>query len=132
MITTARTLQGATIQQKAKRDDPARAGFRKDVTDGLSLAGKSIPSKYSYGSEGDLLFQTIMAAPDYYPSRCEAEIFRMQSSAITRALSADRKGFQVIDLGAGDGSKTMKLLQKWSRQDFALIYRPTDISPNAL
>ncbi len=45
--------------------------FLEDVIKGLSAKEKYLESKYFYDAKGDVLFQKIMACPEYYPTRCE-------------------------------------------------------------
>ncbi|RYZ19857.1 MAG: L-histidine N(alpha)-methyltransferase, partial [Sphingobacteriales bacterium] len=56
--------------------------FCADVIKGLKSNPKTLPSKYFYDSNGDVLFQRIMQLPEYYLTRCELEIFRDQSNRI--------------------------------------------------
>lgn len=114
------------------RADELVEQFRQDVIAGMQLPHKRIPSRYFYNARGDELFQQIMASPDYYLTRCEAEIFRTQNSAIARALAEGKSNFEVIELGAGDGSKTMRLLKKWHSRKQMPVYRPIDISTHVL
>ncbi|MBU2871415.1 L-histidine N(alpha)-methyltransferase [Colwellia sp. E2M01] len=107
--------------------------FSNDVDAGLSHAQKQLPSKYFYDKTGDALFVKIMALPEYYLTRAEMEIFTMQTSAMISALSLNKnKYFELIELGAGDGSKTKKLLKRLSEQGYQYDYLPIDISENAL
>jgi L-histidine Nalpha-methyltransferase len=109
-----------------------QGAFRRHVIEGLLAAEKRISSAYLYDATGDRIFQSIMASPDYYVSRCEAEIFRTHSSAITRALAEDVEQFELLELGAGDASKTTRLLRKWCSKGARPVYRPADISSNIL
>jgi dimethylhistidine N-methyltransferase len=106
--------------------------FRRDVIKGLSSAEKKIPSKYFYDSTGDQLFQQIMSSPDYYLTRCEAEIFRIHSSSLVRGLANDRSSVELYELGSGDATKTVQVLKKLCSRGHGTTYRPIDISANAL
>jgi uncharacterized SAM-dependent methyltransferase len=37
---------------------------------------KALPSKYFYDDIGSQIFEQIMELPEYYPTRCEAEILK--------------------------------------------------------
>lgn len=105
--------------------------FKNDVDDGLSAKDKSLSSKYFYDATGDALFQKIMHMPEYYLTRAELEIFQRQSRALSEVLASDLSEIDIIELGAGDGSKVIYLLEAlW--QNVSFNYRPVDISANAL
>jgi dimethylhistidine N-methyltransferase len=107
--------------------------FAKDVDDGLSQTEKKMSSKYFYNKKGDALFVEIMNMPEYYLTRSEMEIFSEQTHDIIRALALDKSTyFELIELGAGDGTKTRKLLEVLSAEDYQYDYMPVDISKNAL
>ncbi|MEM1215027.1 MAG: L-histidine N(alpha)-methyltransferase [Bacteroidota bacterium] len=104
--------------------------FASDVKRGLSCHPKQLPSKYFYDAEGDRLFQEIMAMPEYYLTNCEYEIFATQRAEILAAIGT--RPFDLIELGAGDGTKTKLLLDYFLRQQTDFAYRPIDISGNVL
>lgn len=106
--------------------------FKKEVLDGLMSYPKSLPSKYFYDKKGDALFQQIMAMPSYYLTDCEFEILETHTEAIAKHLFNSNPSYDLIELGAGDGKKTKILLQYLvaNKQDF--VYKPIDISKNAI
>jgi L-histidine N-alpha-methyltransferase len=107
--------------------------FKKDVDAGLSAKNKYLPSKYFYDKKGDALFVEIMHLPEYYLTRAELNIFENQTADIIRALKLSPGNyFELIELGAGDGLKTKKLLHMLSLEAFQFDYFPIDISQNAL
>ena len=116
----------------ASQIDSMNETFYQEVKAGLQSRQKKLPSKYFYDATGDQLFQQIMDLPEYYPSRCEREIFLHQTAALAQAIQADQGNFDLIELGAGDGSKTFHLLQFLCRQKYAFSYLPIDISGNIL
>ncbi len=107
--------------------------FKTDVDQGLSSNPKMLPSKYFYDLQGDELFVRIMNLPEYYLTRAEMEIFSEQTAAMVQAfeLKPDHS-FELVELGAGDGSKTKKLLAYLLENGYQFDYIPVDISPNAL
>lgn len=105
--------------------------FARDIGEGLSAARKYISSKYFYDAAGDALFQKIMHLPEYYLTGAELEIFREQSVQILDG-AALRHGVQVIELGAGDGTKTKLLLKQLMKSGLDFTYYPIDISAHAL
>ena len=107
-----------------------RSSFACDVEKGLGTYPKTISSKYFYNAEGDRLFQAIMAMPEYYLTNCEYEIFSEQQADILEAIG--RSPFELIELGAGDGTKTKLLLEHFLGEGVDFVYRPIDISANVL
>jgi len=106
--------------------------FAKEVDQGLSAIQKYIPSKYFYDAEGDRLFEAIMDLPEYYLTRCEYEIFETYSSEISALVDPRRKGFNLIELGAGNGYKTKLLVKAFVEDNQQFHYLPVDISDNIL
>lgn len=105
--------------------------FEKEVLKGLTTYPKKIASKFIYDKRGDELFQQIMAMPEYYLTNCEFAILQQNYDEIC-AVFDDKNGFDLIELGAGDGKKTKILLQKLSQLPSDFTYLPIDISQNAL
>ncbi|WP_026942743.1 L-histidine N(alpha)-methyltransferase [Hellea balneolensis] len=107
--------------------------FLADVAAGLGSSPKFLSSKYFYDKKGDQLFMQIMDLPEYYLTRAEMDIFTSQTGDIVNLLGV-QKGvpFDVIELGAGDGSKTKMLLAELLGERFDFDYVPVDISANVL
>jgi L-histidine N-alpha-methyltransferase len=105
--------------------------FEKEVYEGLVAFPKYLSSKWFYDKKGDKLFQDIMAMSEYYLTDCEYNILDTHTSAIADQFNSD-KGFDLIELGAGDGKKTKLLLKHLSDQNINFDYLPIDISQNAL
>ncbi|TYB71487.1 L-histidine N(alpha)-methyltransferase [Bizionia saleffrena] len=107
--------------------------FKNDINIGLSANEKSLPSKYFYDKIGDALFVKIMNLPEYYLTKAEFDIFKNQTQDIIDTLKiAPDTYFELIELGAGDGTKTKELLKVLSHKNYAFEYLPIDISLNAL
>lgn len=106
--------------------------FAKDVDLGLSATQKNLPSRYIYNKEGDALFQSIMAMPEYYLTRCEHEIFLHQADDLIDCIEFNKNGFDLVELGAGDGYKTRLLINALLKRNINFTYKPIDISANAL
>ena len=104
--------------------------FLKDVQEGLTSNPKHLSSKYFYDEKGDDIFVKIMNMPEYYLTDCEFEIFSEQSGAIISGFNMN-EAFDLIELGAGDGTKTIELLKELDG-NFDFVYRPVDISSHAL
>jgi dimethylhistidine N-methyltransferase len=106
--------------------------FADDVMRGLSATPKFLSSKYFYDNEGSRLFQEIMKLPEYYLTRAEFEVFSRQTDEIFSAFNADNSPFDLIELGAGDGTKTSFLVSYFLKQNADFTYVPIDISAEAL
>ncbi|HSI89100.1 MAG TPA: L-histidine N(alpha)-methyltransferase [Pyrinomonadaceae bacterium] len=106
--------------------------FAEDVLHGLSTAPKHLSSRYFYDDEGSRLFMEIMKLPVYYPTRAETKIFTEQAEGIYSSFSRDgQEGFDLIELGAGDGTKTAILIEHFLSQGADFSYSPIDISREA-
>lgn len=106
--------------------------FQQDVLEGLTATPKRLNSKYFYDAHGDILFQKIMQAAEYYLTSCEMEILTEQSTRIATTIREYAPIYEVVGLGTGDASKAVHLLQEFMEQ--AMIYRflPIDISPHII
>ena len=107
-----------------------REVFREDVISGLSAPNKHLSSKYFYDAFGDELFQQIMYSEDYYLTRKEIEIFETKAQNILKIIG--KNPFRLIELGAGDGTKTRILIRYFLKHGIELEYCPVDISQNVL
>ncbi|MEJ6796216.1 MAG: L-histidine N(alpha)-methyltransferase [Flavobacteriales bacterium] len=107
--------------------------FKEDVDAGLSSCPKVLSSRFFYDKKGDELFQQIMAMPEYYLTNKEFEIFSKQSDKLIDAFDLKKdEYFELIELGAGDGTKTVELLKALQREGYSYDYFPIDISQNSL
>lgn len=104
--------------------------FYQDVIKGLSENPKYLQSKYFYDAKGDALFRQIMKMPEYYLTRCELEIIQTYQSDIISQLK--EKVRNVLELGPGDGLKSIYLIKELLQQQPDLQYLPIDISSNDL
>ena len=118
--------QAGTLELTAKEQ------FYKDVMRGLSSTPKHLQSKYFYDAAGDRLFQQIMELPEYYLTRCEQEIFVKQTKQLTAPLLERFDEFDVLELGAGDATKSTHLLRYLHEYGKAFTYYPVDISENVI
>ena len=108
-----------------------KTDFEKEVIQGLTDSPKYLSSKYFYDAIGDKLFQDIMAMPEYYLTNCEYEILATHKEQF-RLLFDHQEGFDLIELGAGDGKKTKLLLEHFNKQGTDFTYLPIDISQHVL
>ncbi|MBP9772008.1 MAG: L-histidine N(alpha)-methyltransferase [Candidatus Pacebacteria bacterium] len=110
--------------------DSARSSFFLDVKKGLLQNPKRVPSKYFYDDEGSRLFRRITSLPEYYPTRVEAGILGTNALALGEQFAGQR--LNVIELGAGASEKTDILLRGISSHVEDVVYRPVDISEEAM
>ncbi len=108
--------------------------FLSDVLEGLHRhPQKTLPSKYFYDAKGSELFRSIMALPEYYLTRAEMDIFQNKTAELITTLALDKsKDYNLVELGPGDGTKTIHLLKKLLEQGYTYDYLPIDISQHAL
>ena len=115
------------IEQKTRFDTE----FEQEVHEGLTAFPKYLSSKYFYDKKGDKLFQQIMALPEYYLTDCEFNIIKQHTTELAQLFQAE-EGFDLIELGAGDGKKTKILLGHLHENNINFSYKPIDISSDVL
>ena len=106
--------------------------FLQDVLKGLSAKEKYLQSKYFYDAKGDVLFQKIMKCPEYYPTKCEFEIFTQKTNELVSVLAELNTEFDIVELGAGDATKSFYLLKELIKRKINFTYFPVDISENII
>ena len=106
--------------------------FKQEVYQGLTDFPKHLSSKFFYDANGDRLFQEIMNLPEYYLTNSELEILEEHKEALVRYSSSGNATFNLIELGAGDGTKTRILLDFLQQKNTKFHYVPIDISDNVL
>jgi dimethylhistidine N-methyltransferase len=106
--------------------EPASSDFLSEVIAGLSSQPRTLPCKFFYDERGAALFQKICDLPEYYITRTELQILRLQGAAIAATLGPQ---IQLIGLGTGAGTKTRILLEELQEP---AVYVPIDISKDQL
>ncbi len=107
------------------------SNFAKDTLEGLTAKEKFLHSKYFYDDNGSRIFQDIMQMPEYYLTDSEFEILSLQAKQIVDALNFNQP-YNIVELGAGDGFKTFKLLEYLVHNNIEFHYVPIDISQEAI
>lgn len=107
-------------------DGTERDGFKAAVLAGLSRGQKTIPSRFFYDERGSKLFEDITELEEYYPTRCEMEVFAAFGDDLA-ALAPDARA--LIEYGSGSSRKIRALLEALPDLDF---YVPIDISHEML
>jgi L-histidine N-alpha-methyltransferase len=82
------------------------AAIRHEIVAGLARKQAELSPKYFYDKLGSHLFEAITELPEYYPTRTEAAIF---DTHLTQMADAIGTGATLIDLGAGNCAKAMRL-----------------------
>jgi len=117
-------------REKDDASEDSLQTFAEDVYHGLSQPAKRLPCKYIYDAKGSELFSRIMELPEYYPTWCEKEIFKIHRSELAEAFG--HTAFNVVELGAGDGQKTCILIETLLDRQCDFTYVPLDISEAAV
>ncbi|MGV2905186.1 L-histidine N(alpha)-methyltransferase [Achromobacter sp. AGC25] len=114
-----------TAQEYQARPSPALSAEQAELRDGLLDHPAHIDPKFLYDALGSSLFTAITQLPEYYPTRCEAEIFQRHGEDIARHIGPVQS---MIDLGAGDCVKAERLFASLRPRH----YVPIDISADYL
>lgn len=96
-----------------------------ELHEGLLDSAAHIDPKFLYDALGSSLFTAITQLPEYYPTRCEDEIFQRHGKDIARHVGPVQA---MIDLGAGDCVKAERLFASLRPSH----YVPVDISADYL
>lgn len=106
--------------------------FLQHIKIGLSQKPKALSSVYFYDQEGDKIFQQIMKMPSYYLPAAEMNIIQNQSEKIAQQIANQHENIQIVEFGAGDGSKTKFLLRHFQNHFQNLDFVALDISDSVL
>ena len=112
------------------RAGDVQAALAREVALGLQQRPKAIPSKFFYDERGSQLFQQITEQPEYYLTRAESEILTTYGPEVVRLVGGGC--LNVVELGAGDGLKTLQLLQAFVSNCQKVTFTAVDIAPSAL
>ncbi len=104
--------------------------FADAVLKGLSLKNRKLPSWLIFDSRGSEIFKQITELENYHPSRCELEIFNTHKATLSKIFSNSSN--HLVELGSGDGDKTMILIEQLLSDGIELQYTPIDISKGAI
>ncbi|CAF0958648.1 unnamed protein product [Didymodactylos carnosus] len=108
--------------------------FHDHVIKGLTSTPKYMDGKYNFDMNGDKILQQAVKGEQYYVYRCELEIVTKHLKEICQVMIADGSPFDLIDLGAGDATKSIHILKYMFSEhptpDFT--YMPIDISSNII
>ena len=106
--------------------------FLENVIEGLKSFPKFLDSKYFYDKNGDELFQEIMRSPEYYPTKCEMEIFVSRKEDMADAILKSGEIVDYVGFGPGDAVKSTHLLKELHNRKGVEYFFPIDISDNII
>jgi L-histidine Nalpha-methyltransferase len=133
MATVVQAMQSKTFDVEHESSVEIRDALLEEVRRGLLRRPRSLSPWMFYDAKGSRLFQRITTLPEYYPTRAERSIFEEFAEAIIATACAGRPELlRLVELGAGDASKTSILLDAMVSMQGEALYMPVDISPEAL
>ena len=100
--------------------------FLTDVIDGLNQKPKTLKPKYFYDNRGAELFTEICKTPEYYPTRTEIEILKLNAKDIASEIGDN---VALIEYGSGALEKIQILLNVLENPAGII---PVDISKDQL
>ena len=132
-MTRAPTLPHVPPTTTPQREIDTDSAFARHVAEGLRAERAYLSSRFIYDERGSRIFQEIMRLDAYYLTRCEFEILEREAERLVSTFAGpDDAPFELVELGAGDGTKTKLLLRAALRQNRRCTYRPVDISGDIL
>jgi len=99
-----------------------------DALRGLTTFPKSLPPKYFYDAVGSALFERITGLPEYYLTRTEEEILAARARELMREVDPR----DIVELGAGSGTKVRRLLDARHDARAPLRYVPVDVDAETM
>jgi L-histidine N-alpha-methyltransferase len=106
--------------------DPARE--LEEIRAGLLRTPRETDPKYFYDDLGSALFESICELPEYYQTRTEHALLQSIAPGIV-----ERTGIaELVELGAGNASKTRVLLDAMADAGALQLYVPFDFSAGIL
>jgi L-histidine Nalpha-methyltransferase len=105
------------------------SALAEEVLSGLGLSPKKLPPKLFYDAHGSRLFEKITQLPEYYLTRVERAIFEQYANEI---LAQAGTNLTLVELGAGNASKTRILVEALARRQLRVRFYPVDVSAEAL
>src|SRR5437868_13088914 len=107
----------------------AAKDFASDVEYYLTLEPRQLPSRYLYDPLGSALFDAICELPWYGVTRAELRLLETHGRAI---LAHTPPGTRIVELGPGNGSKLLMLIESGRRGRAPLQLHLIDIYAKAL
>jgi L-histidine N-alpha-methyltransferase len=121
MTPDERTAARAGVEEDA---GDARARMRGEVAEGLSRPQKEIAPKYFYDTRGSELFEEITHLEEYYLTRTERALLETWSGPWVE----EQRPEALVELGAGNASKSRVILDAMRRHGGGRVYVPVDVA----
>ena len=106
----------------------ARDELIADVRAGLSATPKHLSPRWFYDERGSELFDAITQLPEYYQTRTEAEILHAHADGIAEDVRPEA----LVELGAGECTKSRILIDACRRAGTLTSFTPFDVSESSL
>ncbi|KAK0726523.1 histidine-specific methyltransferase [Apiosordaria backusii] len=88
---------------------------------------KFLPSLLLWGEKGQVLYDDVLAVPEYYPYRAEDDLLQQCVDGIAQTVASTRTDM-LIELGAGNMTKTVRFLSSLDRYlSSPLVYYALDV-----
>ena len=105
--------------------------FAKDTFLGFNKTPKSMNSRYLYDTAGSKIYEQIMELPEYYLVKSELEILEKYKTSFAEFIGPNMD-VNLVELGAGNGYKTVLLLEAFLKRSINFEFVPIDISESAM
>lgn len=116
-----------------QKHEPENQSSKLMILEGLAKAIPTISQDFLYDDRGSELYTQIVEQQEYYLPKAEAKLMQQHQDSIVQFGPSSRQATQVvIELGAGDGQRTVPFVGCMAKRTAATIYVPCDISPAAL
>ena len=126
---TSELIQAGQINIENFLAELGIGNIREEIINGIQFKERYVSSKFFYDERGSNLFEEITHLEEYYPTRTEKNILRVNSSSIMSSVS----GMDIVELGSGDCSKIKVLLDSVPAEILETIrYIPVDLSQSAV
>jgi EasF-like predicted methyltransferase len=122
------TLESGIIDIRSS-DASLLDGLDSSILDGLRQpkGQKTLPSLLLWGEKGQMLYDDLLVAEEYYPYRVENELLRSRVDEIAETIAASGADL-LVELGAGNLSKTIHFLSALDKQlTSPLVYYALDV-----
>lgn len=92
-----------------------------------------IHQSYLYDARGVELYEKILEQSEYFLLAAEDWLLRSRLDEIAQGAHASNRAEAVIELGAGDGQRTLHLVERIAQHSSdPIVYAPADISVDTL
>lgn len=108
---------------------PDSEALKAEAAAGLRSPSAHISPKFFYDQIGSKLFEAITELTEYYPTRTETAILDRHAADMARVIGT---GSTLIDLGAGNCAKAMRLIPTFEPSRYVAVDISVDFLRDAL